>query len=126
MAQVTGRIYPYKSFYKVGPRLAKRAGLKWIRNGWRTTTISHMQAAVNDLVRVAEEAGTSIRKIKTNYLKILSPEDGRAYFGLAKGEQHPIEPGYNAQKYGVDRVIAVRVSDVLENIIPAQFGAQCA
>lgn len=126
LAQATGRIYPYKSFYKVGPRLAKRAGLKWIRNGWRTTVISHLQAAVNDLERVAEEAGTSKRKIKSNYLKILSPEDGRAYFGLAKRERHPIEPGYNAQKYGVEPEIAAYGHDELENIIPAQFGAQCA
>jgi integrase len=111
LAQERGRIYPYDSFYKVGPRLAKRAGLTWIRNGWRTTTISHLQAAVNDLPRVAEEAGTSVRKIRTNYLKLVSPHDGRAYFGLHQGERHPIEPGYNAEHYGISPAILGKCDD---------------
>jgi integrase len=123
LALENGRIYPYQSCYKVGPRLAKRAGLKWIRNGWRTTTISHLQAAIIDAPRVAEEAGTSVRKIKTNYLKLLSPHDGRVYFGLRQGERHPVEPGYNAEHYGLDPVVPVDHSD---NIISPHFGAQCA
>jgi hypothetical protein len=126
LAQPNGKIYPYKSFYKVGPRLARKAGLKWIVNGWRTTTISHLQAAVNDLARVADEAGTSIKKMKSNYLKLLRPDTGRAYFGLEKGERHPIEPGYNAEHYGFDPTAQIEAGDEVTKIVTVQFGAHRA
>lgn len=122
LARPAGRIYPYKSFYKVGPRLARKARLKWIKNGWRTTTISHLQAAVNDIPRVAEEAGTSVCKIKSNYLKMLRPDVGRAYFGLEKGERHPIESGYNAERYGTE--IAAEPTEEAGNVIAIRFGGQ--
>lgn len=122
LARPAGRIYPYKSFYKVGPRLARKARLKWIKNGWRTTTISHLQAAVNDMPRVAEEAGTSVNKLKSNYLKPLRPDVGRAYFGLKKGERHPIEPGYNAERYGSD--IPAEPTEEAGNVIAIRFGGQ--
>lgn len=124
LAKSSGKIYPYKSFYKVGPRLAKRAGLKWIKNGWRTTVISHLQAAVNSLERVVEEAGTSKLTAKSHYLKPLRPDVGRAYFGLKKGERHPIEPGYNAEQYGVNPD-APAGNDLSEKIVHVKFDAHC-
>jgi len=124
LMQPSGKIYPYKSFYKVGPRLARKAGLKWIINGWRTTAISHLQAAVNDMPRVAEEAGTSVGKMKSNYLKPLRPDVGRAYFGLKKGERHPIEPGYNAEHYGTGMIAPVEATDETPNVIAVEFGAR--
>jgi len=126
LAQPTGRIYPFESFYKVGPRLARKAGLNWIKNGWRTTTISHLQAAVNDMPRVAEEAGTSVGKMKSNYLKPLRPDVGRAYFGLKKGERHPIEPGYNAEHYGSITTAQTEAADEAQNVVAVEFGAQRA
>jgi integrase len=124
LAKATGRIYPFKSYYKVGPRLARKAGLKWIRNGWRKTVISHLQAAINNRERVAEEAGTSVQKLKSNYLKYLRPDVGRAYFGLKKGERHPIEPGYNADHYGTDANAPVETTDEVPNVISIEFGAR--
>jgi integrase len=126
LAKPSGRIYPLNSFYKVGPRLARKAGLRWIRNGWRATTISHLQAAVNDLARVAEAAGTSASKIKSNYLKLLRPDIGRAYFGLRLGERHPIEPGYDADRYGSRTVVSPEESRDAPNIVPVEFGSRCA
>lgn len=126
LAKREGKIYPYKSFYKVGPRLAKKAGLKWIKNGWRTTTISHLQAAVNDPPGVADEAGTSVKKVKSNYLKVLRPDVGRAYFGLDRGELHPIEPGYNAQHYGSGETGDVEAETEKGKILHVRFGAQRA
>ena len=126
LAQPTGRIYPFESFYKVGPRLARKAGLNWIKNGWRTTTISHLQAAVNDMPRVAEEAGTSVGKMKSNYLKPLRPDVGRAYFGLKKGERHPIEPGYNAEHYGSITTAQTEAADEAQNVVAVEFGAHRA
>jgi integrase len=123
LAQPTGRIYPFKSFYKVGPCLARKAGLKWIRNGWRTTTISHLQAAINDKARVAEEAGTSVEKLESNYLKLLRPDVGRAYLGLRRGEHHPIEPGYNAEHYGTGTNDSAAATEEVTNVVTVEFGA---
>ena len=121
LVKPSGRIYPYGCFYKVGPRLAQKAGIAWIRNGWRSTVISHLQAAVNDLVRVAEEGGTSVKKLKSNYLKPLRPDVGRAYFSLNLGERHPIEPGYNSDNYGVLVTEDERTSEGAGNLIPIRI-----
>lgn len=125
LAKSSGRIYPFKAFYKVGPRLARKAGIKWIRNGWRTTTISHLQAVVGHKARVAEEAGTSEKKMKTNYLKYLRPTEGRAYFGLNKGELHPVEHGYDAEHYSPESDSQVAGTAQPLNVIAVQFDAQC-
>ena len=124
LAKPSGRIYPFGCFYKVGPRLAQKAGITWIRNGWRSTVISHLQAAVNDLVRVAEEGGTSVKKLKSNYIKPLRPDIGRAYFSLNLGERHPIEPGYNCEHYGVLATEDERTSEGAGNLIPIRITTQ--
>lgn len=124
LAQAAGKIYPFKSFYRVGPRLARKAGLEWILNGWRTTTISHLQAAINDKHLVAQEAGTSVDKMETNYLKLMRPDVGRAYFGLRKGEFHPIEPGYNAAHYGSEPPTTGAASGGGDNVISVVFSAR--
>jgi integrase len=90
--QPAGRLYPFKNFYKVGPRLAKKAGVPWIRNGWRCSAISYLQAIVRDLGRVADEAGNSPHQIKRYYLKNVDAESGRAWFGLKPNQHHPLEP----------------------------------
>ena len=123
LAKATGPIYPFKSYYKVGPRIARKAGLKWIRNGWRKTVISHLQAAINNRERVAEEAGTSVQKLKSNYLKYLRPDVGRAYFGLNKGERHPTEPGYNAEQYGAETSAEAEPAEEVPNVVTVEFGA---
>ena len=96
--QASGRIYPFKNFDRVGPRLARKAGIKWIRNGWRCTVISHLQAFVRCPERVAYEAMTSQGVMEEHYLKDLSPEVGRAYFGLAENDRHPLEPFPGAEE----------------------------
>jgi hypothetical protein len=95
----------------VGPGLARKAGVTWIRNGWRCTVISHLQALLNNLAQVAEEAGTSIPKLKSNYLLPgIRPEMARAYFGLRQAEIHPLEPEYQHAE-----------PLPLENVIPIEF-----
>ena len=90
--KAAGRLYPFNNFYKVGPRLAKRAGVSWIKNGWRCSAISYLQAIVRDLGRVANEAGNSPQQIKRYYLKDVDPDSGRAWFGLKAHQHHPLEP----------------------------------
>jgi hypothetical protein len=55
--------------------------------------------------------------IKASYLKPLPPNEGRAYFGLHKGERHPIEAGYNAGHYGISPFASVDAHVHSENII---------
>lgn len=111
LARDYGPIYPYGNGYEVSPRIARKAGVTWIRNGWRCTVISHLQALLNNLGRVAEEAGTSVQKLKSNYLLPgIRPEMARAYFGLRQTESHPLEPGYQREELLP-----------LENVIPCEF-----
>jgi integrase len=113
-----GRLYPFKSFYKVGPRLAKKAGIKWIRNGWRCSVISHLQAFVRDLGRVADEAGNSPGQIKKHYLKEVDPESGHKWFGLKPGQHHPLEPVRHVIVEGQQQVVPVDPALLPENVIP--------
>jgi integrase len=113
-----GRLYPFKNFYKIGPRLAKKAGLRWVRNGWRCSVISHLQAFVQDLGRVANEAGNSPTQIKRCYLKNLDAESGRAWFGLKSEQRHPLEPVRQVVAESQQRVVHVDAALLPGNVIP--------
>lgn len=118
-----GRLYPFKSFYKVGPHLAQRAGIKWIRNGWRCSVISHLQAFVRDLGRVADEAGNSPVQIRQHYLKEIDPELGRAWFGLNCNQFHPLEPIRQVIVGSQPTVVQVDPGFLPENVIPFESAA---
>jgi hypothetical protein len=75
-------------------------------------------------LRSTGQAGTSKLTAKSHYLKPLRPDVGRAYFGLKKGERHPIEPGYNAEQYGVNPD-APAGNDQSEKIVYVKFDAHC-
>jgi hypothetical protein len=62
--------------------------------------------------------------MESNYLKILRPDVGRAYFGLKKGERHPIEPGYNAEHYGTELDAPAQAADEATNVITVDFRAR--
>jgi integrase len=119
LSKPTGPIYRFKDFYKVGPRLAKKAGIKWLRNGWRCSVISHLQSFVRDLGRVADEAGNSPQQIKRCYLKNLDPESGRAWFGFSESEHHPLEPVQAFVTPSQGRLAhSPQENDLPENVIP--------
>jgi integrase len=123
-ARPAGRIYPFRNYYKLGLRLARKAKIRWTRNGWRCTIISHLQAFIRDLGRVAGEAGNSITEIKRSYLKILLPSVGRKYFGLVTGELHPLEPAHQMieQSSHTDSR-SVATAPQPKNLIEISFGA---
>jgi hypothetical protein len=77
------------------------------------------------MARVAEEAGTSVKKMKSNYRKFLLPHVGRAYFSLKKGERHPLEHGYDAEHYYPDSRDQVGEAPEPTNVIALQFDPQC-
>lgn len=115
--KLEGRLYPFKSFYKVGPRLARKAGLQWIRNGWRCSAISYLQAIVRDLGRVADEAGNSPTQIRRCYLKNLDAESGRAWFGLKPDQLHPVEPVRQVVEGVQQRSVPIHPVPVPANVI---------
>lgn len=51
-------------------------------NGLRKAFISHRSALLGDLAKVADEAGTSVAKIKSNYLNRPAQDIGAAYFAI--------------------------------------------
>ncbi|MCW5558031.1 MAG: hypothetical protein KIT22_09420, partial [Verrucomicrobiae bacterium] len=55
-------------------KAALRAGVAWKRNALRHTFISYRLSVMNDIPKVAYEAGNSPRVISTNYLKAVTPE----------------------------------------------------
>lgn len=80
-AQASGRICPTRKPDRTLRRLFK--GEFAIKpNGFRKAFISHRLAVTGDIVKVADEAGTSPAKIKSNYLSRPSEHIGRSYFEI--------------------------------------------
>lgn len=71
---------------------AKTAGVDWRHNALRHTFISCRVAECADVARVADEAGNSIQVIRTNYLKRVRPDIGKAWFAIAPGKQKNVVP----------------------------------
>lgn len=63
-------------------RLAVKAEKEWKQNSPRHSFISYRVAQTRDIAMVADEAGTSVQKIKTNYLKRVLPEEAEIWFNL--------------------------------------------
>jgi len=119
-----GRIYSFKNFYRVGPRLASRAGLRWIRNGFRCSSISYLYAVVRDKGRVADEAGTSVRQLEKHYLKVVPTQLGRAWLGLKEYEHHPLEPVQVVERLYREEKQVVRDTDSPANVIALSIPAR--
>lgn len=88
----TGWISSVKSLSRLWPRLAKRAGVKWRKNGWRKAVLSHLVAYTQNYEGVAAQAGTSVARLKDNYVTAVEFEAGCAWFGLNASDFHPLRP----------------------------------
>ncbi len=80
-----GLICPYKtpkvaSGYK--DRLARKLGIKWVKNGLRKSWISYQLALTQDAGKVARWAGNSPSVIASNYEKLVTPEAAREWFSI--------------------------------------------
>ena len=80
--------------------------------------ISHLQAVVRDLGRVADEAGNSPTQIKRCYLKNLDLESGRAWFGLTENQHHPLEPVRQVIAEDQRRIVPLDPASLPANVIP--------
>jgi integrase len=79
------RIWPHSkdSFFKAMRRAADTAKIKWKQNALRHSFISYRLAEIQDVNRVALEAGNSPQMIFRHYRELATPEQARTWFAIA-------------------------------------------
>jgi integrase len=70
-------------FHKTRLRVATEAGVKWKQNVLRHSFISYRLADIQDVNRVALEAGNSPQMIFRHYRELATPEQARTWFSIA-------------------------------------------
>jgi integrase len=73
-------------FFKTRLRAAAQAGIKWKQNALRHSFISYRLAEIQDVNRVALEAGNSPQMIFRHYRELATPEQARTWFRIAPDE----------------------------------------
>jgi integrase len=79
------RVWPHSKdrFFKAMIRAARKAGMTWKHNALRHSFISYRLAEIQDVNRVALEAGTSPQMIFRHYRELATPEQARTWFAVA-------------------------------------------
>lgn len=83
----TGSVWGYGAIFMHSDaiaRLSKDSGVAWKKNGLRHSFISYRLAQVQNAGQVALEAGTSERKLFTNYRELVSVEAAAKWFDIYK------------------------------------------
>jgi integrase len=70
-------------FHKTRLRVAAQAGVKWKQNVLRHSFISYRLAEIQDVNRVALEAGNSPQMIFRHYRELATPDHARTWFSIA-------------------------------------------
>ena len=70
-------------FHKERRRVAEAAGVRWKQNALRHSFISYRLAEIQDVNRVALEAGNSPQMIFRHYRELATPEQARTWFTIA-------------------------------------------
>jgi hypothetical protein len=78
------RLWPHSKdrFFKAMRRAADSAKLKWQHNALRHSFISYRLGEIQDVNRVALEAGTSPQMIFRHYRELATPEQARMWFAI--------------------------------------------
>jgi integrase len=79
------RVWPYSKdrFFKAMIRAARRAGMAWKHNALRHSFISYRLAEIQDVNRMALEAGNSPQVIFRHYRELATPEQAQTWFAIA-------------------------------------------
>ena len=79
------RVWPHTkdSFFKSMRRAADDAKIKWKQNALRHSFISYRLAEIQDVNRVALEAGNSPQMIFRHYRELATPEQAATWFAIA-------------------------------------------
>jgi integrase len=77
-------VWPHSKdgFFKAMRRAADGAKLKWKHNALRHSFISYRLAEIQDVNRVALEAGTSPQMIFRHYRELATPEEAKTWFSV--------------------------------------------
>lgn len=86
-AKPGGRICPIVKPDQKLRKIRATLGLAAHENGLRSAFLNHRLAVTSDIVKVADEGGTSPAKIRTNYQKRPSERIGRSYFKIFPDEK---------------------------------------
>lgn len=78
----SGPVYTFSNLAGQFGKLAKAANIPWKKNGLRHSFISHRVAVTNNMEKVSLEAGNSISVIRSNYLRMVTAEQGRQWFSI--------------------------------------------
>jgi hypothetical protein len=70
-------------FHKTRLRVAAEAEVKWKQNVLRHSFISYRLAEIQDVNRVALEAGNSPQMIFRHYRELATPEQAKTWFNVA-------------------------------------------
>lgn len=77
-----GLVLPYSSLGKQVDWLARDAGVEWRVNGLRHSFVTYRLAELQDVARVALEAGNSPAMIFRHYRELATPDQARAWFAV--------------------------------------------
>lgn len=77
-----GKVVPYKNVSNELFKLAKKAAVKWKQNALRHSFISYRLAIVQDVGKVALEAGNSTRVIFESYRELVTKNEAEKWFGI--------------------------------------------
>ena len=89
-------VWPHKAknrFFEAMRRVALNARIKWKQNGLRHSFISYRLALLQDVNRVALEAGNSPQMIFRHYRELVTPHEAKTWFAIvpeAAGNVVPI------------------------------------
>ena len=79
------RVWPHSKawFFEAMRNVASDANIKWKQNALRHSFISYRLAEIQDVNRVALEAGNSPQMIFRHYRELATPEQARTWFSIA-------------------------------------------
>src|SRR5262249_39216252 len=79
------RVWPHSKawYFEALRNAAAQSGIKWKQNALRHSFISYRLAELQDVNRVALEAGNSPQIIFRHYRELVTPEQARTWFSIA-------------------------------------------
>ena len=89
-AKPSGPVLPFVILNNQFQKLARKAKVPWKRNGLRHSFISYRIADTNEVGKVAYEAGNSPAIIQRHYLKVVTPRQAKAWFGIVPRSAGPV------------------------------------
>jgi integrase len=85
LAKPSGPVSPFSNLGNQFLKLARRARVRWVRNGLRHSFVSYRIAQCGNVATVSLEAGNSPTIITRNYLRCVTPAAAEQWFSVKRG-----------------------------------------